>query len=628
MAARRRAVAPATTGLMGRLADRLGHNARFDIRYRWPLATPEEFFSNPHYCGSAATSLWPRLRLDQNEACKPQYNEAIFGGSTSTGKSWRGALFYEYKAYELLSLEDMHGTLGLDSGSPVYICMASTSRAKARKTAFAYFRSAIRTSPWFKEHFPCDPDIETQVAWPDQNLFVEPIVSAEDGPLGYNLIGLLLDEINELDLVRNSVRAGSDSRIYDAAEEIYEVGRNRQFNRFFLEGARYWPTIVLAGSSERESDFQNRRRTEVERLQAEHRQSGDDRKDPRTFISWHSLWDAKPKGSFSSETFRIEVGDKRHLSRLLKDGDEPRQDARIITPPISFHTEAKRNLERFLRRTAGIAISGIQPLIVNRTALFEDCVRRPNPTHEPDCMCDVCAAAHHPYSVITTYLTDGHVLLPDYLRRMVDNVAVPRVDPLFARTVHIDTASRQDCLGFCIGHPTAPRPTEIMLPDGRRTIENLPAAYIDMILQVRCPPERGAEIPFEAVVMLIFDLVECGIPIKLITMDSWETTMLRQRLLGSPYNFLVEFLSIDTSNEPYFTLRAMSSSKRLSTYYYEPAFEELIHLEIDPDRRKIDHPTRGTGKDCSDAMAGVVWNCVTRFDDLVLSPTSYDIEEF
>jgi hypothetical protein len=607
--------------VMGALASRLATDPRSDPAYKWPLASPAEFFASPYYCGSIAANLWPRIRADLIESLEPKYNEIIIGGSTSSGKSFRAAAVCLYKCYELLSLLEMQASFGLDENAPVYICMASTSKTKSRRTIYSYFRSFVLSSPWFMEHAPPQKDIETQVAWPDYRLFAEPIVSADDGPLGYNLIGLVIDEINELDVVKNSVRAHGIGKIYDQAEEIYEAGRNRQYNRFYAEGKRYWPFIVLAGSSEREQDFQNRRRAEVERLREEYARTGDERLNPRAHISWLALWEAKPPGTFSKETFEIEVGGDRFLSRILKPGDEPRKGARAVQVPVSFYQEAKRNVERFLRRTAGVAISGVSPLIVNRPALYE-CIRRPAHGHEERCECPTCLAARHPYSTEVTYLTDGHAPLLDCL---VAN-GKPRVDPDHARAIHIDLARTLDYVGFVMGHPTGMRPVERMLDNGTMSIDLAPGAYIDMMLRIQCPPDDGAEVPYEQIMLLIFAIADAGIPIGLITMDTYQSKMMVERLNNNPTHRLrAEYLSVDVSNEPYFTLRTAAATGRFSTYYYEPFFDEVLALEIDPVRGKVDHTARSF-KDVADAAAAVTYNCITRYQDLVRSPTRLSIE--
>lgn len=73
-----------------------------------------------------------------------------------------------------------------------------------------------------------------------------------------------------------------------------------------------------------------------------------------------------------------------------------------------------------------------------------------------------------------------------------------------------------------------------------------------------------------------------------------------------------EYLSVDRIIDPYNMLKEAIYEKRISMYYNEHLYKELIQLEevTIGSHTKVDHPKTGS-KDISDALAGCVYNIVT-----------------
>jgi hypothetical protein len=61
--------------------------------------------------------------------------------------------------------------------------------------------------------------------------------------------------------------------------------------------------------------------------------------------------------------------------------------------------------------------------------------------------------------------------------------------------------------------------------------------------------------------------------------------------------------------EPYKDLKDAMYENRFSMYQYQPAINELLGLEENLVKKKVDHRPKGS-KDVSDALAGVVHNIV------------------
>ncbi len=92
------------------------------------------------------------------------------------------------------------------------------------------------------------------------------------------------------------------------------------------------------------------------------------------YISDGSVWEVKPKGTYSEETFRVAVGNKFLQSMVVPDEDdiEPyiKKGYKIINPPIDFRADFIDDIDRALCDFAGISSSSISKYI-NAAAVQE-----------------------------------------------------------------------------------------------------------------------------------------------------------------------------------------------------------------------------------------------------------------
>jgi hypothetical protein len=91
-----------------------------------------------------------------------------------------------------------------------------------------------------------------------------------------------------------------------------------------------------------------------------------------------------------------------------------------------------------------------------------------------------------------------------------------------------------------------------------------------------------------------------------ISYDSWGSHESIQILQSQGYE--AELLSVDATTEPYATLKDAIYDGRLLCYYVPKLEEELLGLQYDGKRNKIDHRPNGS-KDLADASAGAVYHC-------------------
>jgi hypothetical protein len=165
---------------------------------------------------------------------------------------------------------------------------------------------------------------------------------------------------------------------------------------------------------------------------------------------------------------------------------------------------------------------------------------------------------------------------------------------------HLDLAlnkgkegDKGDRLGFAFGHV-----------DGFKLIETeeKPIIRIDMAAVFTAPP--GQEIKFDDIKLVIQYLVDKGFLFEKITCDSWNSADMIQSLIAKGVPSAI--LSVDKSLEPYVLTKHAMYEGRLMCHEYDLLKGEFERLEL-VNGEKVDHPSKGS-KDCSDAVAGVVYN--------------------
>lgn len=588
------------------------------VEYERQPVPVAQWINDPYYVGPRAHNLWPAVKDTIVQACNPQYTEILLSGAIAWGKTSAGCMILLRLLYELSCMVDPAVGVGLGEGSALYMIFISTSKEKAKETGFGRFRQFVYSTPYFQENFLPDDRVTGSLRFP-KNIYVKPAVTNEHGILSYDLVGLVIDEAAFMRVTERSKLTRGTEETYDQAREIYTQAKVRMKTRLHSLARGMKAKLIIASSALYPDDFLNRRKMESSQ-----------NREADVFLSEMALWEAKPVGTYSPEVFAVEVGDEMRFSRILRKGDTARADARIVHFPMDFKDDAERDLERALRDIAGVPLLTLAPLITDRQKVFAG-IRRP--AHDgTTCSCPECFAARHPYSIEETCLTDGHTLLKDVLAYRVEDpkdpdcgLWRPRADPRAPRFVHLDLSfGKEDAMGFSMVHPLgyATRPTRNAL--GEEKTDLAVRVSVDLMLRIVRPPEPGSEIPWQRVESLLEELTVLGFPIALVTMDSPAGRYLMQRLIDRGY--LAEHLSVDKTVEPYVSLRTALYEGLVSYYEYEPFLQELLLLEYNRSRKKIDHPRRGAGKDVADAVCGAVFTAMTRYAEFDSSPSAISVQ--
>jgi hypothetical protein len=203
-----------------------------------------------------------------------------------------------------------------------------------------------------------------------------------------------------------------------------------------------------------------------------------------------------------------------------------------------------------------------------------------------------------------------------------------RVNPGEPRVIHVDIGLTGDCAGIACGHRYDYYTKAHHDPVTGQVVEKFaPKVWIDFMLQIK--PTHGSQIDLTRIVAFILNLRNYGVPIVKVTFDGFQSAHAIQILqksgqlvtkgqAGRANKLTTELvhklgagkISVDRNDIAYTLLRDALAYNAINFYRYQPFIDELVALEHNLDKRKVDHPPGGR-KDVSDAVAGVVFNCAT-----------------
>jgi len=559
-------------------------SALYQEEYEEVPVSPHKFFTDPYYLGQTGADLYPQILSDLVDVFSTDCVEIVLGGSIGWGKSTFTEFAILRVLYEVACLRNPQRSFGLMEGSSIVLINLSVTHAQAKKAIFTGLLAKVRQSPFFKEKFPYDPSVTSELRFP-KNITIFPGASTDNSILGLNVIGGAVDESNFMP-VREKAKMpgmrGATVGVYDKADSLYNAMLRRMKSRFMKRGKLPGKLFTLS-SAQYPNDFIERKTR-----QALH--------DDRIFVRNYSLWEVKPPGEYSDETFKVEVGTDLQGSRILT-GKEPPNTivGKVIDVPIDFIKDFENDIEGSIRDIAGISTLTVDQFIKNFRKVV-DCINKKR---------------HHVFTGESTTLEDNH----KFYRRtyLKPNPVKPKTrkpvlihNPEAVRVAHIDPSVSGDATGIAVGHIADMVKVSRKQPDGRKTEEYAPLIFYDLLLQIRPPLHR--EIQFDRVRDVLYELIKDGMKIQIVTMDSYQSAEPLQQLRRK--GLIADLLSVDRTTDPYDILKAAFYENRVDMYEHKIAMQELRQLEHDRQKNKIDHPERGS-KDIADAMAGVAFTLTT-----------------
>lgn len=564
-----RAETGASAEMMDRVMSRLAHPEK--AIYNQTVVDPLTFLENPTYM-NAGGIMWERVKPHYVEMNSGEYTEALLTGSIGSAKTTLALYTQAYQLYLLSCYKNPHELFDLDPASEIEIVFQNLTATAAKEVDYERFRSMCLRAPYFRDLFPFDKEIESQMRFP-RRIVVRHVSGANSGVIGRNLISGVLDEITQMAIVQKSKRSkGGLEGKYDQALSNYSVMSRRRMSRFIQAGGKMPGVLCLSGSRLYPGDFADRK--EKERAD-EIRDKGNS----AIYLYDKCTWDVCPPGRFSGKRFRLFTGSDTMQPRKLGLTEKiPKELKHLVkTVPIEFESEFDKDIMDATREIAGCSTAALQPFIVN-IELANKCFGRVK-------------------SIFNEEEVDFKYRKLHIAMKHVRHKEIPR-------WCHIDLGQVSDALGLCIGHVRGFR--RVRRVEGFH--ELLPVIVIDGMIRIVAPP--GEEVMFHKSRDILYTLRDkLGMNIKWVSLDMWQSLDTRQILRRR--GFVTGEISMDRTMAPFSTLKTALYDRRIWTPAHAMCQEEMRGLERNVEKGKVDHRPNGS-KDMMDALAGVVFGLSTR----------------
>ncbi len=596
--------------------------ALWEVDFAKQPVTPLEFLTSEEYIGVSMSNLYPMWKevLCHVLDAKNQIVEFILTGAIGTGKTFATTAAMAYKIYWLSCLHDPARYYGLSSKSKIVFGFYAVTKKQAADVGYYRLRSYFEHSPYFQNHFPYNPRLETKTSFIHQPIEVL-FGSKAFHSLGLDLLGFAIDEANFFqDKKSNNPGQGSTN----LAKELYDSACARLYSRYMRPGGVIPGIICLPSSRNAQNSF-------LEDVIAK-------RKGQRgVYIADYSQWDVKGKHKYFLPSFGVQVGDRTIPSKVLQDPvafdiiqqfqtqqineaavraltlaadtaqrEKAKPGAQVVEVPGEYLDRFKEDTDQALRDIAGIATFNVSPLIRDRESVF-DCIRND---------------LFHPFTVQDIVLDlwgDGQLQEVFDMKKackIVDGKWTPKLNPKSLRYLHVDLAKNGDSAAIAMCHASHSVRIKAEKPDG--TMVHIRYPYIISDFMLRIDPPAGSEIDHGKIRQFILYLRDLY-PIKAATFDGFQSLASIQVLRKSGMH--CRELSVDRKEDPYLSLRSALHERRFGMYRYEHFIDEVLDLQRDIKTHKVDHPVKSTKggkgrKDVADAVCGSYYLCMEDEDNL------------
>jgi len=500
--------------------------------------------------------IWPLVMDDLVEMNNGVYQEAVLTGGIGVAKTTLALYSTAYQLYLLSCMKKPHELYDLDPSSEILFIFQSITATLAKMVDYKRFRDMIENAPYFSEHFPCNPEIKSEMQFPNR-IVVRPVSGVATAAIGQNVIGGVIDELNYMNVVEKSMQS-VDRGTYDQAIEVYNSIARRRESRFQKKGVL--PGLLCLVSSTRyPGEFTDDKKAEA-------------LINPHIYVYDKRHWDIRPE-VYGDARFLVFVGDDSRKPRILDPGEavDVRDRELVIPVPEEKRIPFEKDIINALREIAGVATLARFPYIMNNEAL-------------------AAAFGHHRSIMSKTSV--------DFSREEAVFFANLFQEKHKMRCIHVDLALTGDAVGMSCGYV----PRFVRIERGEGIVEIMPEIHIDFTLRITPPPND--EIKFDKIRALIYKLRQYGLNIRWVSFDSYQSRYLMQLLIQQ--GLICPLVSCDKDSVPYDFLKGAIYDSRIKIPADKFAKTELAMLEKDPKTGKVDHPPHGS-KDVADSLAGVVY---------------------
>ena len=539
-----------------------------------PIVGIKEFINSPYYMNAiredGKSAIYDLVMVELEKMNNGDYSEAVLTGSIGAAKTTCALYTTAYQLYILSCYSSPHALYDLDPASEIVFIFQSLNARAARAVDYERFKAMIEQAPYFREYFPFNKDLESELHFP-KRIIVRPVSGSETAAIGQNVFGGIIDEVNFMAVIEGGKNAGQDGT-YDQAIALYNSISKRRKSRFGVKG-RVPGMLCIVSSRRYPGQFTDIKEQEAREDITKYGYS-------RIFIYDKRTWEIKPPGSFMKETFKVFIGDEARRPRIL----EPNEDLSlgmsyeglVVEIPMDFEDDFRRDILSSLRDIAGVATMASHPFIVNRETIMGS-MRKTNIAFQRERV--------------------------DFEETQLAIMAGELLDPKLPRFFHCDLAISGDSAGFAIGTVTGFK----SITSVAGALEMLPIIHIDALLEIA--PPKGREIKLFKVRDILHTLRQLGLNIRWGTFDQFQSRDSMQLLKQAGLS--VGYQSVDVNAAPYDFVKNALYDGRLSLPLHHKCAIELASLEKNVRKNKVDHPPGGS-KDVADALAGVVYGLTMR----------------
>lgn len=516
----------------------------------------------------------------------------VLTGSIGIGKSTIAIYCMAYILYRVMCLRDPHLYFKLAGTDSFAVSFFNLTKSLGDSRGFQKLMNVLMLSPWFREHGGMVRGKEDQyMELPLYSWKISSPYTKGFGVVGEDVLMGIMDEVDD-----PTASEGQKQRVLKAYGATV-----RRFESRFVHDSESIGRMFLVSSKQDELSF-------LETFVEDMKGTG------RVLVVDKPQWEIKPTSYYCGEKFHVLVGDAYNPSKILTSEEATQMlkvGKNVQEIPVELRFDFEHDIVGALRDLAGISVRGIR-----RYKLF------PAEKHVEDCFEPRATGQEkrNPFSqeTIEIGLADEIELIA-----LADLSAI-RVPKSAMRFIHMDIGITDDCLGLAMSSVVGWAQKDIQKEDGTFALEAVPVIETDFAIRFKA--RQHDRIPLHKIRKLVLDLRARGYYIRIFSADlrlaSEDTTQILTKV-----GIECEYFSLDKSIQPYMEFRNMVFEKR---WIYHPAnvlYLELIHLEHDKDKGKIDHPisikvskveddgkivrySQEGSKDISDAVAGSVWMAV------------------
>lgn len=549
----------------------------------------EEFLDSPEFLGATDIVLWPEVRkaiieINQNWWRGVDYGafeEAVMAGATGTAKSTISMISIMFHKHLLLCLKNPQRIYGLPSQTAIVTAIMGAKPHVVNKVVYAPMRKFIEAMPFFQKYGDIDKQLDSEIHFKTKNIRIVKAGGDEDAILGEAIIDGMIDEINFMAVVLRSKKAEVTSGragIYDQAEQVHHRMVTRKRGRFQRPGNHPMIGIVFPSSSTRyKGDFTDKRMKTVREAKLK-----------GVYIYNRAQFDVVPQERFSGAKIRlILANDHYHDTRVLNDDETPPPGAHIIEVPAEYEDAFRTKPLDTLRDVLGISHNALSPFIKSRTKVVE------------------CIELGREMGLESILVKDHVVLGEDGMLRVKQNVYC--ANPSRPRYVHIDLSRNEDRCGVAMIRFEGMREVTRTI-NGVETTERMPVAVVEMAATIT--PDANNEIQIAEVRAFVKHLKDrYGYPVRAVTYDGFDSRESIQAWRKD--GMRSSMVSVDRSDVPYKQFRDAMYDGRIILPDDDLLLGEILGLEYDEDKAKVDHPVHLT-KDCADAVCAAYASLLER----------------